>query len=188
MLDGLPAVITVSMEHNHSLGTAEALYYTRPSRAVKQHFDEYFMGGMYVSEATRAHQDYLELSEATRAHQDYLELSEATRARQDYLELSEGISGKTFASSALNLKPRTVSFWYDQWRQKHLGPREGKSSCEVGKVTVLSEEWLINKAVYQMNAYYLWFIFLVLCHLILYWSWGRVVPSYVVSNLDFSSS
>jgi len=45
------------------LGTAESLYYTRPSRAVKQQFDEYFVGGMNVSEATRAHQDYLELSE-----------------------------------------------------------------------------------------------------------------------------
>jgi hypothetical protein len=45
------------------LGTAEALYYTRPSRAVKQQFDKYFMGGMNVSEAIRADQDYLELSE-----------------------------------------------------------------------------------------------------------------------------
>jgi len=34
------------------LGTAEALYYTRPSRAVKQQFDKYFMGGMNVLEAT----------------------------------------------------------------------------------------------------------------------------------------
>ena len=54
------------------MGIAEALYYTRPSRAVKQQFDEYFMGGMNISEAIRAH--------------------------QDYLELSEGISEKTFAS------------------------------------------------------------------------------------------
>jgi hypothetical protein len=45
------------------LGTAEALYYTTPSRAVMQQFDKYFMGGMNVSEAIRAHQDYLELSE-----------------------------------------------------------------------------------------------------------------------------
>jgi hypothetical protein len=45
------------------VGTAEALYYTRPSRAVKQQFDEYFMGGMNVSEAIRVHRDYLELSE-----------------------------------------------------------------------------------------------------------------------------
>jgi len=51
------------LEHNHSLGTAEALYYTRPSRAVKQQFDEYFMGGMNVSEAIRLHQDCLELAE-----------------------------------------------------------------------------------------------------------------------------
>jgi len=34
-----------------------------PSRAVKQQCDEYFMGGMNVSEALRAHQDYLELFE-----------------------------------------------------------------------------------------------------------------------------
>jgi hypothetical protein len=68
------------------LGTAEALYYSRPSRAVKQQFDEYFMDGMNVSEATRAH--------------------------QDYLELSEGIKKKNpFAISALNPKPRSVSFW-----------------------------------------------------------------------------
>jgi len=45
------------------LGRAEALYYTRPSRAVKQQFDEYFMGGMNVSEAIRLHQDCLELAE-----------------------------------------------------------------------------------------------------------------------------
>jgi hypothetical protein len=45
------------------LGTAEALYYSKPSRAVKQQFDEYLTGGMNVSEAIRAHQDYLELSE-----------------------------------------------------------------------------------------------------------------------------
>jgi hypothetical protein len=115
MWDGLPAVITVSLEHNHSLGTAEALYYTRPSRTVKQQFDEYFMGGINVSEATRAH--------------------------QDCFELPEGISEKkTFASSSLNTKPSTVSFWYDQWHQKYLGPTEGKSACEVGTVTVLSEQ------------------------------------------------
>jgi len=73
------------------LRTAEALYYTRPSTAVKQQFAEYFMGGMNVSVTIRAH--------------------------QDYMELSEGISEKKpFASSALNPKPRTVSFWYDQWR------------------------------------------------------------------------
>jgi hypothetical protein len=63
MQDGHPAVITVSLEHTHSLGTAEALYYTRPSRAVKQQFDEYFTGGMNVAEAIRARQDYLELFE-----------------------------------------------------------------------------------------------------------------------------
>jgi hypothetical protein len=51
------------LEYNHSFGTAEALYCTRPSRAVKEQFDEYFMGGMNVSEAIRAHQDYLEVSE-----------------------------------------------------------------------------------------------------------------------------
>jgi hypothetical protein len=44
------------------LGTAEALYYTRLTRAVKQQFDEYFMGGMNGLEAIRAHQDCLELS------------------------------------------------------------------------------------------------------------------------------
>jgi len=42
------------LKHNHSLGTAEALY-TRPSRAVKQQFDEYFMDGMNVSEAVHVH-------------------------------------------------------------------------------------------------------------------------------------
>jgi hypothetical protein len=67
------------LEHNHSLGTAEALYYTRPNRAVKQQFDEYFMGGMNVSEAIRA--------------------------QQDYLELSKEFQKKPFASSALNPKP-----------------------------------------------------------------------------------
>jgi hypothetical protein len=95
------------------LGTAEALYYTRPSRAVKQQFDENFMGGINVSEAARAH--------------------------QVYLELSEGIK-KNFATSVFNPKTRTVSFWYDEWRQKHLGPREEKSACEVGTVIVISEQ------------------------------------------------
>ena len=60
---------------------------------------------------------------------------------------------KTFASSAHNPKPRTVNFKYDQWRQKHLGPREGKSACEVGTGTVLSEQKLINTPVYQMHVY-----------------------------------
>jgi hypothetical protein len=45
------------------LGTVEALYYTRPSRAVKQRYNGYFMGGMNVSEAIRTLQDYLELFE-----------------------------------------------------------------------------------------------------------------------------
>jgi hypothetical protein len=68
-------------------------------------------------------------------------VSEATSAHRDYLELSEGISEKkTLSSSALNPKPRNVSLWYDQWRQKRLGPREGKSTREVGTVTVLSEQ------------------------------------------------
>jgi len=51
------------LEHNQPLGRAEALYYTRLSRAVKQQFDEYFIGGMDVSEVICTHQDYLELSE-----------------------------------------------------------------------------------------------------------------------------
>ena len=34
-----------------------------------------------------------------------MNVSEAIRAHQDYLELSEGISGITFASSAFNPKP-----------------------------------------------------------------------------------
>jgi len=123
-----------TLEHNHSLGTAEVLYYTGPSKTVKQQSDEYFMGGMNVSEAIRAH--------------------------QDYLDLSEGISEKkTFDSSALNPKPRTISLWCGQWRQKHLGPREVKCACEVGTVNVLSEQQLINKPVYQMHLYYLWLIF-----------------------------
>jgi len=87
-----------------------------------------------------------------------LYVSEAIRAHQDYLELCEGIS-KTFASSALNPKARTVSFWYVQWRQKHLGPRKGKSACEVATVTVLSEQQLMNGLVYQMHVYYVRFIF-----------------------------
>jgi hypothetical protein len=45
------------------LGNVEALYYTRPSRGVKQQFDEYFMSGMNVSETIRAHHYYLELTE-----------------------------------------------------------------------------------------------------------------------------
>ena len=69
-----------------------------------------------------------------------MNVSDAIGAHQDYLQLSEGISEKTFASSALNLKRRTVGSWYDQWHQKHLRTREGKSACEVGTVTVLSEQ------------------------------------------------
>jgi hypothetical protein len=88
-----------------------------------------------------------------------MNVSEATRAHQDYLELSEGILEKTFASPTFNPKPRTVGFWYEHWRQKHLGPREGKSACEVGTVTVRSEQQLIIKPVYQMHVYYLWLIF-----------------------------
>jgi hypothetical protein len=71
--------------------------------------------------------------------------------------LKEFQGKKTFASSALNPKPRTVSFWYDQWRQKHLGNREGKSACEVDTITVLSEHWLINEPDYQMHIYGLFF-------------------------------
>jgi len=70
-------------------------------------------------------------------------ISEAIRAHQDYLEPSKVISGKkknTFATSTLNPKAKIVICWYDQWRQKNLGPREGKSACEVGKITVLSEK------------------------------------------------
>jgi hypothetical protein len=62
------------LEHNHALGTAEALYYIRPSTAVKQQFDEYFMGGMNVSEAIRSHQDYLELSEGISEKKPFLAL------------------------------------------------------------------------------------------------------------------
>jgi hypothetical protein len=54
-----------------------------------------------------------------------MNVSEATREHQVYLELSQGISEKkTFAGSACNPKPRTLSFWHDQRRQKHLEPTE----------------------------------------------------------------
>jgi NADH:ubiquinone oxidoreductase subunit len=104
------------LERNHSLGIAEALYYTRQNRAVNQYLDEHFMGGMNVWKQMRAH--------------------------LDYLELSEGIPEKRKAWLAVltTPRPRTVSFWYDQWRQKHLGTTEGKSACAVGTATVLSEQ------------------------------------------------
>ena len=71
-----------------------------------------------------------------------MNVSEAIRAHQEYLELYEGIAEqkKNFASSVLNPKPRIVSFCCNQWRQKKLGLREGKFACEVGTVPVLSEQ------------------------------------------------
>ena len=71
----------------------------------------------------------------------YMTLMDKSAAKHNML--------KNLASSALNTKPTTVKFWYDQWRQKHLGPREGKSACEVGTVTVLSEQQLFSKLVYH---------------------------------------
>jgi len=69
-------------------------------------FEEYFSNGMNVAEASKSHQDYLEL---------------ATEANLE----------ATLANAAVNPKSKTIQWWYDEWRKLNLGGRTGEHMLDV---------------------------------------------------------
>lgn len=87
--------------------TAETLRFLPANEDVKNKYFEYFNLGMGIAESWHYH--------------------------ESVLELQEGITEVELASGSLNPTERTVRYWYDQWRQLNLGPRNGQGLIEVCK-------------------------------------------------------
>lgn len=47
------------------------------------------------------------------------------------IELEFGPNCEQLANDSINPKYRTVRFWYDQWKQIHLGPASGVGVIQV---------------------------------------------------------
>lgn len=47
------------------------------------------------------------------------------------IELEFGPNCEELANASINPKYRTVRFWYDQWKQIHLGPASGVGVVQV---------------------------------------------------------
>ncbi|KAL4085250.1 hypothetical protein QTP88_027109 [Uroleucon formosanum] len=105
--DGLPAIIKFDNEHNHSICTAEALFFLRPTtnNNVKKQFEDYFYNGLGIAESSSMH--------------------------ESKIELEFGPNCEQLANDSINPKYRTVRFWYDQWKQIHLGPASGVGVIQV---------------------------------------------------------
>ncbi|KAL5239487.1 hypothetical protein ACI65C_006897 [Semiaphis heraclei] len=107
--DGLPAIVKFENEHNHSICTAEALSFLRPTTDdnVRNQFEEYFNNGLGISESSSMH--------------------------ESKIELEYGPNCEQLANASINPKYRTVRFWYDRWKQIHLGPASGVGVIQVHK-------------------------------------------------------
>eukprot|EP00102_Acyrthosiphon_pisum_P024089 XP_016661299.1 PREDICTED: uncharacterized protein LOC107884180 [Acyrthosiphon pisum] len=98
-VDGLPAVISIQNDHNHTVVSGEALSYLRPTRDVNIQFEEYFNSGLGISESIKIH--------------------------EEKIELKHGINSTELANAHINPKYRTVRYWYDEWKKLNLGPHSG---------------------------------------------------------------
>ena len=94
-------MVKISNKHNHKVSTVEALGYLPPSAEIRSKFEDYFENGMSVSDACKAHTQYLELL----SHYENIET--------------------TLANGAINPKIRTVRWWYEVWRANNKGTSGG---------------------------------------------------------------
>ncbi|KAE9533281.1 hypothetical protein AGLY_009322 [Aphis glycines] len=97
--DGLPAVISIQNDHNHTVVSEEALSYLRPTKGLNIQFEAYFNSGLGISESIRIH--------------------------EENIELKHGINSTELANAHINPKYRTVRYWYDEWKKLNLGPHSG---------------------------------------------------------------
>ncbi|GBM33471.1 hypothetical protein AVEN_55791-1 [Araneus ventricosus] len=101
---GLVGVITVAPFHTHSLMTAETLRFL-PAENCREEFETYFNAGMGPAESSKYHTQILE--------------------RNPALQPSD------LANSRINPSKRTVAYWHEQWRLRHLGPRNEHDVIEI---------------------------------------------------------
>ncbi|KAF0744067.1 zinc finger MYM-type protein 1-like, partial [Aphis craccivora] len=104
--DGLPAIIVFTNVHNHTLISGEALSFLRPTEDVHCVFNGYFNSGLGISESIKIH--------------------------EEKIELKYGINSTELANAHINSKYRTVRYWYDEWKEIHLGPLDGNGVFQGG--------------------------------------------------------
>lgn len=90
-------------KHSHTLKTAAALGFPRPSNEVRSSFEKYIQNGLNITEAMEFHEDTLE---------------------------ANGNSEETLANAYQNPKARTVQYWHDEWRKLNFGTRTGQDVYE----------------------------------------------------------
>jgi hypothetical protein len=90
----LCAVITINMQHNHSLGSIGALKFLRVNEDVVARFEGYFSDGLAPAEAIRAHENLL---------------------------MMQPDSTEVLANGSLNPTQRTVYHLHDKWKTDNFG-------------------------------------------------------------------
>ncbi|XP_077289519.1 uncharacterized protein LOC143913534 [Arctopsyche grandis] len=92
--ENLPAIITINLQHSHDTESAKALTSLAPSSETFDRFQFYFHSQMSVAEAIRRNAAFL---------------------KEEF-----GDVNKLMVNANYNPKPRTVAYWHEKWRKKHL--------------------------------------------------------------------
>jgi len=105
----MPATVTVNNHHSHLLLNAEALSFRKTDPVTRSKFEDYFEQGMTAAAAAEFHSNRLDLDP----------------------DCDSGSLAVVRADAAVNPKRSTISYWYAQWREAHLGKRHGEGMWAV---------------------------------------------------------
>ncbi|CAL1300768.1 unnamed protein product [Larinioides sclopetarius] len=56
--------------------------------------------------------------------------AESAKYHSEILEMNPALQPKDVANSRINPTKRTITYWHEQWRLLHLGPRNGQGMLE----------------------------------------------------------
>ena len=100
----MPCIIRLYTTHNHPLASYEVLKYLPADGEARRKFFEYFEAGMGAKESIRHHSDLMDMM---------------------------GCSEEEFANGNLNPTYRTVSYWYENYRNEKFGSKFNADLDEV---------------------------------------------------------
>ena len=105
----MPATVTINNHHSHLLLNAEALSFRKTDPVTPSKFKDYFEQGMMAAAAAEFHSNRLDLDP----------------------DCDGGSLAVVRADAAVSPKRSTISYWYTQWREAHLGKRHGEGMWAV---------------------------------------------------------
>ena len=108
----LPAIIKLNLNHDHTVGTADALRYQRVKEEVQEQFNTYFNDGLTPSAAIKLHEEKV---------------------------LAEG-NYQSLADASINPTKRSVYYFHDKWRQRTLGSEVSPLAVLKSKTQLYSEK------------------------------------------------